>query len=58
MHTFGWAIGTIVLPNLHRLRPSHTIMLNYLQQNTPTVLDFGIRKKAYICILLRDKNAY
>ena len=33
-------------------------MLNYLQQNTATVLAFGIRKKAYICNLRRNKNAF
>ena len=58
-HTLvGRAMGTIILPNLPRLRPSHLLMLNYLQQNTPTVLAFGIRKKAYICILHRAKNAF
>ena len=58
-HTLvGQAMGTIILPNLPRLRPSHLLMLNYLQQNTPTVLAFAIRKKAYICILHRAKNAF
>ena len=48
----------LVLHSLQFILQSTFLMLNYLQQNTPTVLAFGIRKKAYICISRRDKNAF